>query len=30
MRLSIKWYICDTGKEGCVRETQEGQQRDFN
>ena len=24
MRLSIKWYICDTGKEECVRETQEG------
>ena len=24
LRLSIKWYICDNGKEGSVRETQEG------
>ena len=24
LRLSVKRYICDNGKEGCVRETQEG------
>ena len=24
MKLSIKWYVCSSGKERCVRETQEG------
>ena len=24
MKLSIKWYVCSNGKEGCVREAQEG------
>jgi hypothetical protein len=24
MKVPIKWYVCRSGKEGCVRETQEG------
>lgn len=24
MKVPIKWYVCSSGKEGCVREAQEG------